>query len=81
VGYSPSPSPRAKFVPDFPAFSPIDVIAIGRKLIGSLFSSNEDPYEEALNLQNQLRMLGIERPYQSPYASTIDPVAARALLA
>ena len=39
------------------------------------------PTQEAEDLKKQMAILGIQTPYQSPYASTVDPVVLKALLA
>jgi len=57
------------------------ILPIALSLMGSMFSKEKDPYEEAMQLKNQMAMLGFKPPYQSRYASTIDPVVAQALLA
>jgi hypothetical protein len=48
-------------------------------LLQTLFKKS--PTQEAEDLKKQMAVLGLQTPYQSPYASTVDPVVLKALLA
>ena len=55
------------------------VIPIVVSLLQTMFKKS--PSQEAEDLKKQMAVLGLQTPYQNPYASTIDPVVLKALLA
>ena len=57
------------------------ILPIAISFLSSIFGEEKDPLEEAMDLRNQLGILGFKQPYQSPFTQTIDPVMAQALLA
>jgi hypothetical protein len=58
---------------------PWAIIPVIISLLQTVFKKS--PKEEAEDLKSQMGILGLNPPYQSPYASTIDPVVLKALLA
>ena len=56
------------------------VIPILLSVFGGLFEKEEDPMDEALKLQQQMKQLGIQKPYQNPYLPQMSEAAMRGVL-
>lgn len=50
-------------------------------IFGGLFEKEEDPLSDALDLQQQMRTLNINPPYQSPYLPQLNEAAFKAVMA
>jgi len=58
---------------------PWSLLTLILPLLQTIFKKS--PTQEAEDLKKQMEVLGLQAPYQSPYASTIDPTVLKALLA
>jgi len=58
------------------------LLPIIASLIPSLLGGSEEDKQEQemIKLQQTLRQLGINKPYQSPYAKQLDPIVMQAIL-
>lgn len=57
------------------------VVPVLLSVFGGLFEKKEDPLEDALLMQQQMKQLGIQPPYQSPYLPQMNEAAMKAVLA
>lgn len=56
------------------------VVPILLSVFGGLFEKEEDPLDEAMRMQQQMKTLGMKPPYQSPYLPQMNEAAMRAVL-
>ena len=56
------------------------VVPILLSVFGGLFEKEEDPLDEALQLQQQMRTLGVDPPYQNPYLPQMSEAAFKAVM-
>ncbi len=56
------------------------IVPILLSVFGGLFEKEEDPLDEARELQMQMKQLGIQQPYQNPYLPQMSEAALKAVL-
>lgn len=56
------------------------IVPILLSIFGGMFEKEEDPLEDALELQRQMKTLGIQQPYQNPYLPQMSEAAMKAVL-